>query len=325
MTALSDNTRGALFMCLSMAGFGINDGFIKLAFEDLPLAEAIAIRGIFATFLLAMIAWSSGAFRARPGPRDRRFVALRTVGEVGATASFLVAISQLPIADATAVLQAAPLAVTMAAALILGEHVGWRRWTAILVGFVGVVVMVRPFTDAFTLWAMLPVVTVCFIALRDLITRSISKAVPAALASTVTGTTITLIAIALIPFNGWVTPDPMHLAMLATSSGFLVVGYLFAVSAMRVGDVSAVSPFRYTVLLWAIVVGFVLFGDVPDTYTIVGAALVTGAGLYTLWREQIRGRSRTAARAPAHPFDAPRLAHPEPDAESVGRTRYSAP
>lgn len=300
----TDNMRGALFMSLSMAGFGINDGLIKLAFEDLPLAQSIAIRGAFASIFLLVLAWHSGAYTASPGARDRRLVGIRTLAEVGATATFLIAIAQMPIAEATAVLQAAPLAVTMAAALFMGESVGWRRWSAIGVGFIGVLIMVRPGTAGFSSWALLPVMTVAFITLRDLITRLMSASIPTVLASTLTAISITALAAVLIPLEGWVSPDPLHIAMLGTSAGFLVVGYLFSVSAMRVGDVSFVSPFRYTVLLWAIIVGFLFFGEVPDAFTIAGAALVTAAGLYTLWRERRVGQSKQAALTQGHPFSA---------------------
>lgn len=285
-----------------MAGFGINDGFMKMAFEDLPLAQSIAIRGMFATIVLAVLALHHGAFGFRPTRSDAGHLTIRTVGELGATATFLVAIANMPIAEATAVLQAAPLAVTMAAALVLGERVRWRRWSAIGVGFVGVIIMLRPGTEGFTPWSLLAALTVVFITLRDLVTRLMRTAVPNAFASTLTAFSITVVAASFIPLEGWVRPDALHVAMLGASAWFLVIGYLFSVSAMRVGDVSFVSPFRYTVLLWAMIVGFVLFGEVPDAFTFAGAALVTAAGLYTLRRERVVGAKAEAALTQSHPF-----------------------
>lgn len=299
---LSDNLRGALYMSVAMAGFGLNDGLMKLVFEELPLAQSIALRGLFATLILGAIAWRAGGHRVRPSRRDWRLLSIRTLGEVGATATFLTAISQMPIADATAVLQAAPLAVTMAAALFLRESVGWRRWSAIAVGFAGVIVMVRPGTDAFTFWALLPVVTVAFVTMRDLITRALGRAVPSSFASVLTSGAVTFVAAALVPVEGWRPMAPAELAMMAAAAGFIVVGYFFSIAAMRVGEVAAVSPFRYTVLLWAIIVGYLFFGDVPDAFTTIGATLVTGAGLYTLWREQVVGRGAAARYGQQRPF-----------------------
>lgn len=306
----SDNMRGALFMCTAMAGFGLNDGMMKFAFQTLPVAESIAIRGAVASVILGLLAWRSGALAFRPRRGERGALVIRTIGEVGATSTFLVALAHMPIANATAVLQAAPLAVTMAAALFLGERVRRRRWTAIVFGFVGVLIMMRPGTDAFTPWALLPLATIGFVTLRDIVTRRLSAATPTAFASTLTAVTITTLALAAMPFEGAVRPDGTTLVALVAAAGFIVFGYFFSISAMRIGDVSAISPFRYTVLLWAIVIGLILFGEVPDKPTIVGATIVIGAGLYTLWREQVVGRSRPAARAPAHPMDAPRLAEP---------------
>lgn len=310
MPIQSENARGALYMTTAMAGFGLNDGLMKLAFGSLPVAQSIALRGVVASLILLLVAWRSGALRYRPTGREASVIVLRTIGEVGATASFLVALAHMPIAEATAVLQAAPLAVTMAAALFLGEKVGVRRWSAIVVGFAGVLIMVRPGSEAFSPWALLPLVTILFVTLRDIVTRRMSAATPTVFASTITAVTITTLALVAMPFEGVAPATPLTLAALAGAAGFIVFGYFFSISAMRVGDVSFVSPFRYTVLIWAIVIGLILFHEVPDAPTIVGAIIVVGAGLYTLWREQVVGRGRPAARSPAHTMDAPRLADP---------------
>jgi drug/metabolite transporter (DMT)-like permease len=153
MPRLSDNMRAAVFMMLSMAGFAFNDAMIKLSSSDLALFQAIFLRGLFATALITLLALRMGAFRHRPGRRDRRIVALRSVAEVGSTFFFLGALFNMPIADATAILQSLPLAVTLAAAFVFGERVGWRRYAAILVGFGGVLIIVRPGGAAFTPYA----------------------------------------------------------------------------------------------------------------------------------------------------------------------------
>lgn len=286
-----------------MAGFALNDALMKLAFEDLPLGQSIAVRGLVATIILGFIAWRSGAFAVTIEKRDRSGIVIRTAAEAGATATFLISISQMPIADATAVLQAAPLAVTLGAAVFLGETVGWRRWSAIGAGFVGVIIMVRPGTDGFTAWSFLPLITVAFIALRDLVTRRFSSRLPSPLAAFVTAASIMVLSAAVVPVEGWRPLTGLHGVILSAAALFIVVGYVFSVSAMRVGDVSAVSPFRYTVLLWAILWGLLVFNEVPDAFTIVGAGIVTSAGLYTLWREQVRGK--VPRLPPTRPMDVP--------------------
>jgi drug/metabolite transporter (DMT)-like permease len=299
----SDNARGALFMTLSMGGFAINDTIMKLTFETMPLAQGIFLRGLVASSIVFVIAWRAGAFRYRPSLRDSLVLTVRTGAELVGTISFMICIANMPIAAATAILQAAPLAVTMMAALFLREPVGWRRWTAIAVGFVGMVIMVRPGGEDFDLYALLAVATVGCIVVRDLATRFVSEGMPTPFVASVTVVSVSLGAGIVSLLEGWQAAPAETLGLYAAAGAFIVVGYLFNVTSMRIGDVSAVAPFRYTVLLYALILGFLVFGEVPDVPTLVGATIVMGAGLYTLWRESRVGRSRNAAQAPAHPFD----------------------
>jgi drug/metabolite transporter (DMT)-like permease len=298
----TDNTRGALFMALSMAGFACNDAIMKYTFETMPLAQGVFLRGLFATALVGALAWRARALFYVPRRGERLPLLFRTIGELGATASFMIAIANMPIAAATAVLQAAPLGVTLAAALFLAEPVGWRRWTAILVGFGGVLIMIRPGTDDFNLFAAVAFITVCFIVVRDLTTRAMGPRVPTLFASFLTASSVTLTAGLLSPIEGWRPVSGEIMALYAAAAGFIIVGYVFITVAMRLGDVSAVSPFRYAVLLWALVLGLIVFKEVPSLPTLAGAAIVVAAGLYTLWREQTVARRRTAATASTRPF-----------------------
>jgi drug/metabolite transporter (DMT)-like permease len=301
---LSDNARGALFMTLSMGGFAVNDAIMKVTFETMPLAQGIFLRGFCAGAIILGIAWHAGAFRFRPSARDVGILAVRTTAELVGTLTFMIAIANMPIAAATAILQAAPLAVTMTAALFLREPVGWRRWSAIAVGFAGVLIMVRPGGADFDVYAALAIGTVVCVTIRDVATRYLSHHIPSSFVASVTVVSVSLGGAAVSLLEGWQPVSGPTLGLYAGAGAFIVVGYLFSVTAMRVGEVSAVSPFRYTVLLYALILGFVIFGEVPDAPTAVGAAIVMGAGLYTLWREQRKGRTRSAAEAPAHPFDA---------------------
>jgi S-adenosylmethionine uptake transporter len=293
MPALSDNARGAAFMAVSMAGFALNDGLMKAVMADLPLFQAVFLRGVMATALIAALAATRGAFAQRFPMRDRPVLLMRSLGEIGSTICFLTALFHMPIADATAILQATPLSVTLAAAIFLGAPVGWRRWTAILVGFAGVMLIVRPGGAGFDAAALWAVAAVGFITLRDLSTRFFSPGVPSLLVALVTSGAITLVAGLLSAAGAWVELDPDHWIRLAAAAGFLFVGYLFGVMSMRVGEIAVVSPFRYTVLIWALLIGALAFGQLPDGLTLTGAAIVVATGLYTLWRER---RVAAAAR-----------------------------
>ncbi|WMS44169.1 DMT family transporter [Acuticoccus sp. MNP-M23] len=308
--AMSDNAKGALLMCVSMGAFCINDGFMKENFETSPVAQTIFIRGLFASAILVAWAQATGALRFRPARHEIRPLVFRSIGEILGTASFMMALSHMPLANATAVLQGAPLAVTMAAALFLGEKVGWRRWSAIMVGFIGMLVMLRPGGADFDLYAIFAVFAVLFIVLRDLGTRGMSAATPTLYASAISAVCITVVSGLVIPFEGWKVPVGREALLAACSAAFIIVGYVTNVGSMRFGDVSAVSPFRYTVLIWALLIGYFGFGQVPDTMTLIGAAIVVAAGLYTLWREQIRGQD-IGARSSARPFSP---AQEEPEA-----------
>ena len=222
---LSDNARGALFMMASMAGFSLNDALIKSVSDDLPLFQAVFLRGLVATALIGAVAWSQDVFRFRPGRRDRRMIGQRAFAEIAGTACFLTALFNMPIANATAILQSVPLAVTLGAALFLGESVGWRRYLAIGIGFIGVLIIVRPGSGGFNAYALLAVGAVGFIVLRDLSTRSLTPEAPAAYVVFMTSTAITAVAGLAAVLTDWRPFDAMHLLALA-GSGFSLLGGL---------------------------------------------------------------------------------------------------
>lgn len=291
---LTDNARGAAYMSASMAGYVVNDAIMKLLLVDLPLGQAIAMRGLVVVIMIGAVAASQRALVV-PVPRvDRLLLALRLVGEGGATVCYLMALKSLPLADATAILQAMPLAVTLAAAIFLRERVGWRRWLAILAGFAGVLMIVRPGGDAFDLAALWAVAAVCFLTLRDIVTRRLSAALPSAFVTTCTALTIGAIGAAMMLSQPLAPVAPWQVGLILATAPCLLVGYLFSVMTMRVGDVGFIAPFRYTILIWSIGLGIVVFGDLPDAPTLAGAGLVVGAGLFTFYRE--RALSRHAAR-----------------------------
>lgn len=293
----SDNIKGALLMAASMAAFVSNDALIKLASEEASLFQALLLRGLAATAILFAIALWRRELRVRVAPDQRRILALRLVGEVGATLCFLTALFNMPLANATAILQSLPLAVTLGAAVFLREPVGWRRWSAIAVGFLGVLIIVRPGSEGFNAYSLSALGAVCFVVLRDLSTRRLDAKVPSILVALLTSIAITVLGAVMTPLTGaWRPLSGETLGLLMGAAAFLIFGYLFSVMTMRVGEVAFVAPFRYTVLLWAVILGIVLFGDYPDAWTLTGGAVIVGSGLYTFHRE--RRRRTLAAKRP---------------------------
>ncbi|MBP7000697.1 DMT family transporter [Amaricoccus sp.] len=295
----AENLRGAAFMGASMVGFSLNDALIKTLADDLPLFQAVFLRGIFASLFVGSLAWGQGALRFRPGARDRRLIAQRSFAEILGTACFLTALFNMPIANATAILQSVPLAVTLGAAAFLGESVGWRRYAAIAVGFLGVLVIVRPGSDGFTAYALLVVATVFLVVLRDLSTRALSPDAPAAYVVFVTSLAMTAAFGVAALATEWRPVALAHLAVLAAAAGALLVGYVFGVNSMRTGEIGFTQPFRYTLILWAILFGIVLFGEWPDAWMLAGSAIVVGAGIFTLRRERRRGAAPALAASEA--------------------------
>ncbi|MEH6719706.1 MAG: DMT family transporter [Aurantimonas endophytica] len=276
-------------MLLAMAGFVINDTFVKIASADVSPAQIMAIRGVAASLFLYILAWKLRALRPMRLALSPRLL-LRTAADILATLSYITALGQMPIANASAIFQALPLTVTLGAALFLGEPVGWRRWTAIAVGFIGVMIIVRPGTEGFTIYSVAVLASVVFAAVRDLSTRRMDKAVPSIFIALVTSIAVSLVGWLLLPFSGgWQPVSTSLLVTLCCAAAAIAVGYIFIVQAMRTGDMGFVAPFRYSILLYALLLGYLVFGDLPAPLTLLGAAIVVASGLYTLYRERLRG------------------------------------
>lgn len=288
---LSNNLRGILLMCASMAGFTINDAFMKSVTKTLPLYQTIGLRGMIAVIGLGLLVVVTRAYRIRLNRRDGWLILLRSLADVAATILFLEALLRMPLANLSAILQALPLAITLGASLVYGDKIGWRRMTAILAGLIGVLIIIRPGTEGFDHWALLGVASVACVVVRDLSVRPLQGQVPSALVALGAAVSVTAMGWVGAAFQGWQPMTGWEGAKVLAAGLCLIVGYLTSVMAMRSGDIGLVAPFRYTSLLWAIVLGLVVFGDLPDGWTLLGAAIVVGAGLFTLWRErQIRLR-----------------------------------
>jgi len=280
-------------MSANMAAFVINDGFMKLLFSDISIYQAIFLRGILTIPILAAIAGYQNQIFIVVSRQNWKFVWFRVAGEVGAAVFFLSALAQIPLANVTAILQAVPLAVTMAAALFLRETVGWRRWLAIGIGFLGVIIIVRPGLDGFSLYSLYALAAVACVTLRDIATRQLSSDVPTSLVALITGVAITIYGAVMLPTVSWVSLDGKQWLIVALAATAIVFGYVFSVMAMRTGETSFIAPFRYTAMIWAIMLGILLFGDWPDTLTLTGTAIIVITGIYSFHREKKNRRINT--------------------------------
>lgn len=312
---MTENVKAALLMMLALALLAFNDAGIKALARDMPLPQIIVMRNaLISAGLLAVLLRRAGAFRL--ARRDWALVALRAVGEAGAAVFYLAALVNMPFATLTAILQATPLAVTLGAALVLGESVGWRRMAAILSGFAGVLLIVRPGAEGIDRYALYALVSVLFVVLRDLATRGLSKTVPSMTVTLFTSLLVTATYLVLGADTPWVRPAGAALWLLPCIAGLVLGSYLLIIRGMRLGEVAFVSPFRYTALLFALVLGLVLFGEWPDAVTLAGAAIIVASGLFMLYRERKRG---VATGTPAMPADKAPLDKAQGDKAPGGR------
>jgi len=295
-----DNASGALFMTLSMAGFAFNDALMKWVMADIGLFQAIMLRGFFAVPLMLFWFLIRDGWKTRatiPAQLSSGVVWLRVIGEVGGTYFFLTALSQMLLANVTAVLQILPLTITLAAAFIFGEKVGWRRYVAIMVGFVGVLMIIQPGGGEFSTASIYALICTAFLTLRDMATRRLPTGVSSSLVSVMTALAITIMGSVGAAFGPWVEVSTNIWAGLAVAAVLVLMGYQFSVLAMRHGDVGFVAPFRYSILIWALILGYLAFDNVPNTLAMIGAVIVVGSGLFTFYRERLSAKKEATSSA----------------------------
>jgi drug/metabolite transporter (DMT)-like permease len=287
---MSDNLRGVLLMCAAMLAFVVNDSFMKAIAQDMPLFQAIALRGVGASLgLIAIAYWHERRLNLFPKGADLRILSLRTVAEVLATVTFLTALVHMPLATLSAIMQALPLAVTLVAALNYRETIPATVWAAIAAGFIGVLLIIKPGFAGFDRWSVMGLISVACVVVRDLSTRHVSGALPSITVAIWAAVSVTGLGLVGSVFEDWQAVTLGQGAMLVGATLSLVVGYITVVMVMRVGDVAIVAPFRYTALLWALAFGWVFFGNLPDIYALIGAGIVVASGIFTL--QQARGRA----------------------------------
>ncbi|MCY7304564.1 MAG: DMT family transporter [Rhodoferax sp.] len=276
-------------MSTSMACFLINDALVKHLSQGMPAAQLICIRGILATLLLLAIAQAMGLLRrAARGPDKAGPVLLhplvlwRSALDALATMAYLNSLFHLPIANATAINMASPLFLTLYAMLRWREHVRRSRWLAIGVGFTGVLLVVQPTASEFNSWALVCLLATLLHTARDLVTRSIPAQLPSILVTLATALSVTLLSGVWATWSGWQAINLQQFGLLAAASVFLSAGYYLVIVGMRGGDMAVVAPFRYTGLLFALVLGWAFWGDIPNTMAWAGTLVLVGAGVFML-------------------------------------------
>lgn len=301
MTSARANRRGMFALMGAMACFAINDMVLKLTAQRYPLGEVITVRGTIATLLVGSFVIALGHYTAFPRML-KPLVLTRTACDGLAMVLFTTALIHMPLAELSAINLVSPLLITAAAVVFFREEVGWRRWTAIAIGFFGTLLIIKPTPSAFNAWALLGVATAFAGVARDMITRQLDPGIPSVMISFMAAFGSMLIGPIMGLFETW---RPMALAdvgMLAISATFVASGHFLVVTAFRGGvDVAAIAPFRYTLLLWAGACGYLAFGEVPDRFAIVGSVLIVGSGLYALHREVVRRRAVAAPVQPGEP------------------------
>ena len=285
---MSKNLYGSLYMTLSMFGYASSDAFIKYIGLILPLSEILFLRGILAVFLLLILTYFRNELFVSVDKNQIKFLILRVIGDVGCTIFFLTALINMKLANATSVLQCVPLALAFSAAVFLKEGVGWRRWSAIVFGFVGVLIIIKPTSTEFNYYSLMALMAVCFIVLRDLSTSRLNESIPSTFVSLITALSVTITGLLFLPFQTWVKPSFEIIGSLSATAVLLILGVLFNIISMRTGEVSFIAPFRYSIIIFAILYGIIFYNEFPDKLMIFGSIILVSAGLYTLYREQIK-------------------------------------
>jgi drug/metabolite transporter (DMT)-like permease len=299
-TFFTTSPKGAVagigLMLVGIAIFSLNDALGKWLVIDYSVGELLLIRSAAALVVLAPFIRNTGvaAFTTAPQPALQMARIVLSALEV---AMFFWAVSYLPLADTVTFYLAGPIYVTALSVLLLGEKVRWRRWSAVLAGFVGVVLALRPSAASFTLPALIALGGSIFFAVLMITTRMLRKTQDTVL---ICGQIIaTLLFGAVFAPFGWVTPSLRDFILLLLFGVLSMVALACVNRSLKLAPASVVVPYQYTMIIWAIMLGYVVFGDVPDLFTSAGAAIIIAAGLYIFWREQVQGRPESTS--PLHP------------------------
>ena len=283
--------RASAYMVAAMASFVLNDSCVKYIGTSLPLGEIMSIRGFIAVIIIAAFCVSQGELKQAPQILSR-WVLLRSALDVSGTVMFLIALMHIPFANLTAILQSVPLVVVLLSVIFLGERVGIRRVGAITAGFAGVMLIMRPQPSTFTIYEGLALGIVLSVAVRDLVTKRIPANIPTFVIALANAGFVTLGGLVIAFVQGFAPIAWWQLALLAMSAALLASGYMFMVATLRLGELSVTAPFRYSSVLFSIVLGMTIFAEFPDIPSYFGMGLISAAGLYAAHREALLNRKR---------------------------------
>ncbi len=292
-----ENIRGIALMTAAMFGFAIEDALVKTLSVTMPVGQILILLGLGGALIFGGITWAQGTNLITRDLLDPLMLT-RNLGEMFGTMAFVSALALSPMSLVAAIVQAMPLMVTMGAALFLGAPVGWRRWSAIIIGFIGVLIIIRPGTAEFDIGAVLALLGVTGLTARDLATRVMPAKYSSMQLSCYGFFAVVPAGLLLWAFSGRAfAPQSPEVIRLAAALLAGVMGYYALTLSMRMGDISVITPFRYSRLLFALILGAIVFGERPDAYMLTGSAIVIAAGLYTLIREARLARAAQQAQS----------------------------
>lgn len=290
MTDYARNKRGVVYLLIAMAVFVINDATVKAAAAAMPPGQMMVIRSLFAIPMAFAILTVSGDAKHLP-MLFNRLVLFRALFEMLVAVMFISALTHLPLADITSIMQATPIFLTLIVAALGIEKIDWRGWLAVLVGFAGVLLVAKPSGGGDWTFSLIALASAVFVAIRDLLTRRLPSQIPSMIVTQ--GTTVSVIfgGAILGLFEEWTRPTWSSIGLLAIAALFVTVGNVYVIKAYRTASIGILSPFRYSIIFFAVIMGFIMFGEVPDALTVSGAALIVAAGLYTILHERKRIRA----------------------------------
>jgi drug/metabolite transporter (DMT)-like permease len=296
----SGNRRGIISFLLAVFLFTINEALCKLVYGAVSTHQILALRGLIATAAVLAMIQLTGAMPRVLRMFDRP-VLLRSSIDLVSSYFYMIALFHTPISNVMAIHMSSPLMMTAVVALVMRETVGWRRWSAVAVGFLGVLLVVQPRAESFNAYSMLGVGAAAFVVLRDLVTRKIDTEIPSSIIILTNVGMLTLVALTLALLEGWVAMSWGQFGFVAVAALCIAVGYICTVDAFRHAEVPVIVPMRYAGLPLALLLGYFIWGDVPNTLASVGIVFIVGSGLYVLHRERLRGKEAAANVAATPP------------------------
>lgn len=295
MHFIPSTLRGPIFMVVSTGSYVVNDTLMKLATVGLPPYQVLLLRGLAAALWGIPLLVVLGYARQAPLMFERR-VLTRNLLELGAILAFVVALANMPIADATALGQITPLVVLLGAALLFGERIGLARLGLIGLGFAGALMVAQPTMQGISVFALLALANALLAALRDLAGRRVAENVPGMIVA-ISAVIVVLVGAAVfhLALEQWIAPSPRHLLLLLGAGFFLIFGHFFIFMAYRAGPTGVVAPFYYCFTVWAVLSGLFVFGELPNLLAMFGILLVVGSGLTIVLLDERRRRLAVVA------------------------------